>query len=108
MPEFDSTYALAYHWNATPQLELDLGGKVQEIDTTEGNDDTGTEPSARDDMEYEVSAGVTYAFTPHLSANLAYTFDLGDSAMNNLPVSLGPAYRSFEHQVVSLGVQYKF
>jgi hypothetical protein len=43
-----------------------------------------------------------------LSANVAYTYDLGDNAMNNLPASLGPGYRDFEHQVVSLGLQYKF
>ena len=59
-------------------------------------------------MEYEVSAGVTYTFTKHLSANLAYTYDVGANAMNNLPASMGPVYRNFEHQVESLGVQYKF
>ena len=40
-------------------------------------------------MEYEVSAGVTYAFTKHFSANLAYTYDVGDNALNNLPASFG-------------------
>jgi opacity protein-like surface antigen len=111
VPYFDSTYALGYHWNVTRQLGLDLGGKVLEADYTEGTDNlsmSSTAPSLRDDMEYEVSAGITYSFTTHLSANLAYTYDLGDSALNNLPVSLGPAYRDFEHQVVSLGIQYKF
>ena len=107
-PYLDSTYALAYHWSATKQLGLDLGGKVLESDYTEGNDTSGTAPSLRDDMEFEISAGATYAFTPHLSANVAYTYDLGDNAMNNLPASLGPNYREFEHQVVSLGIQYKF
>ena len=108
VPYFDSTYALTYHLNVTRQLGFDLGGKVLEADYTEGNDNSGTAPSRRDDMEYEVSAGVTYAFNSHFGANLAYTYDLGDNALNNLPVSLGPAYRSFEHQVVSLGLQYKF
>jgi hypothetical protein len=111
VPYLDSTYALTYHWNATKQLGLDLGGKVLEADYTEGNDNltvSATAPSLRDDMEYEASASVTYAFNSHLSASLAYTYDLGDNAMNNLPVSLGPAYRDFEHQVVSLGLQFKF
>jgi opacity protein-like surface antigen len=110
VPYLDSTYALTYHWNASKQLGLDLGGKVLEADYTEGNEvnPTGQNSSLRDDMEYEVSAGVTYAFNSHLSANLAYTYDLGDNALNNLPASLGPAYRGFEHQVVSLGLQYKF
>jgi hypothetical protein len=110
-PYLDSTYALAYHWNATKQLSLDLGGKVLESDYTEGNDNLSmstSAPSMRDDMEFEISAGATYAFTPHLSANVAYTYDLGDNAMNNLPTNLGPNYREFEHQVVSLGLQYKF
>ncbi len=30
VPYFDSTYALTYHWNATKQLGLDVGGKVLE------------------------------------------------------------------------------
>ena len=67
-----------------------------------------TQPSRRNDMEYEVSAGVTYAFNAHFSANLAYTYDLGDNVLNNLPATLAPGYRSFEHNVVSLGVQCKF
>jgi opacity protein-like surface antigen len=108
VPEYDSTYALTYHWSATKQLGLNLGGKVLEADFTGGNDYAGTAPSRRDDLEYEVSAGVTYAFNSHLSANLAYTYDLGDNALNNLPASLGPSYRDFEHQVVSLGLQFKF
>jgi hypothetical protein len=39
---------------------------------------------------------------------LVYAYDLGDNALSNLPVTLGPAYRDFEHQAVSLGLQYKF
>ena len=110
VPYFDSTYALTYHWNATKQLGLDLGGKVLEADYTGGNEvnPVGQNSSLRDDMVYELSAGVTYAFTKHLSANLAYTYDVGANAMNNQPASLGPEYRNFEHQVASLGVQYKF
>ena len=110
VPYFDSSYALTYHWNATKQLGLDLGGKVLECDYTVGNEvnPAGQNSSLRDDMEYEFSAGVSYAFTKQLSANLAYTYDVGANAKNNLPASLGPAYRNFEHQVVSLGLQYKF
>jgi opacity protein-like surface antigen len=111
VPFFDSTYALTYHWSATKQLGLDLGGKVLEADHTEGNDYAGTAPSLRDDMEYEVSAGVTYAFNSHFSANLTYTYDLGNSVLNNLPagnLALSSAYRDFEHHVVALGVQFKF
>jgi opacity protein-like surface antigen len=108
VPYLDSTYTLAYHWKATRQLGFDLGGKVLEGDYTEGTDNSGSAPSLRDDSEYEVSAGVTYAFTTNFSANLAYTYDVGVNNLDNLPANLAPAYRNFEHQVVSLGLQYKF
>ena len=41
VPEFDSSYALNYHWNATSRLGFDLGAKIQEADFTGGNDLTG-------------------------------------------------------------------
>ena len=115
VPYLDSSYALTYHWNATKQLGLDLGGKVMESDYTQGNEDgvlvSTQNSSLRDDMEYEVSAGVTYAFNTHFSANLAYTYDLGDNALNNLPagnLANSAPWRSFKRQLVSLGLQYKF
>ena len=107
-PEFDSSYTLAYHWNATKQLAFDLGGKILEA-KYEGNDYLGiTQPSRRDDLEYELSAGVSYAFTAHFSASLSYIYDLGANGQADLPANLQPSYREFEHQVVSLGVQFKF
>ena len=115
VPYFDSTYALTYHWNATKQLGFDLGGKVLEADYTVGNDVAGSAPSVRDDLEYEVSAGVSYAFNAHFSANLAYTYDRGDSALSSssLPTTssdpqLSNPFRSFQRQLVSLGLQFKF
>lgn len=110
VPYFDSAYVLTYHWNATKRLGLDLGGKVLEADYTAGNEvnPAGQNSSLRDDMEYEVSAGVTYAFNSHFNANLAYIYDVGANAMNDLPASLGSEYRNFEHQVVALGLQFKF
>ena len=109
VPYFDSTYVLNYHWSATHQLGLDLGGKILEADYTSGNDVAGSAaPSLRDDRQYTLSAGATFAFTPHLSANLAYAYDLGENVLKNLPASLQPYYRDFNHQLVSLGLQYKF
>ncbi|MGB8370171.1 MAG: hypothetical protein ACLPYZ_09740 [Limisphaerales bacterium] len=108
VPFFDSTFALVYHWNATRQLGLDLGGKVQEADFSSGNDLAGTAPSLRDDIQYTVSAGVNYAFTPHLNASLTCSYDLGRNLLNNLPPQYEASYRDFEHLLVSLGVQYKF
>lgn len=108
VPFFDSSYALTYHWNATKQLGLDLGGRVQEADFSSGNDMLGTAPSLRDDIQYTVSAGVNYAFTPHLNASLTCSYDLGRNLLNNFAPQYEAAYRDFEHLLVSLGVQYKF
>ena len=104
------SYGLIYHWSATKQLGLDMGGKVLESDYTSGNENnpTGQNSSLRDDVEYSLSAGVTYAFNPHLSASLTYTYDIGDNGFNNLPSNLASAYRKFDHQLVSVGLQYKF
>ena len=112
VPYLDSTYALTYHWNATKQLGFDLGGKVLEADYTMGNEKgvlVSTQTSSlRDDMEYEVSAGVSYAFTKHFSASLAYTYDIGRNALDNLAPTYFPGYRDFDHQVVSVGATFKF
>ena len=110
VPTFESTYGLTYHWNATKRLGFDLGGKVQESDYTIGNEVTpsGQNSSLRDDLEYEFSGGVTYAFNSHFSANLAYNYDIGANGFDNLPASLGPSYRDFKHQLVSLGLRFNF
>ena len=108
VPYFDSSYALAYHWNATKQLGLDLGGKILEADFTSGNDVAGAAPSQRDDRQYTVSAGLTWSFNAHVSASLSYAYDLGANELSNLPATLAPDYRKFEHQLVSASLQYKF
>ena len=84
VPFFDSTFALSYHWNATKKLGLDLGGRIQEADFGSGNDLAGTAPSLRDDIQYTVSAGVNYAFSPRLNASLTCNYDLGGNLLNNL------------------------
>ena len=122
VPYFDTTYALTYHWNMTHQLGLDLGGKVLEADYTSGNDNgthgtSSSAPSVRDDLDYNVSVGLSYAFTSHLSANVVYNYDLGNSTLTaaqlhatGVPSAIASSigFRDFEHQVVSLGLQYKF
>jgi opacity protein-like surface antigen len=107
-PYFDSSYVLTYHWNAPHGLGFDLGGKILEADFSSGNDYIGTAPSRRDDIEYAISFGVNYAFTPHLSANLAYNYTLGRNLLKNLPTTSAPAYRDFDDDVATVGVQYKF
>jgi len=108
VPYFDSTFALNYHWNVTKQLGFDLGGKILEADFTSGNEVSGTAPSRRDDRQYTISTGVTYALNPHLSASLSYAYDLGDNVLANLPATLEPGYRDFNHHLVMVGMQYKF
>jgi opacity protein-like surface antigen len=85
-----------------------LGGKILKADFHSGTDLIGSEPSRRNDIEYYVSVGVSYAFTPHLSANLAYNYTLGRNLLKNLPPTLGPAYRDFDDDLATVGVQYKF
>jgi hypothetical protein len=108
VPEFDSSYALNYHWNATRQLGFDMAAAMQEADYTSGNDTAGTAPSVRADRIYTLAPGVTYAFTPQLSASLCYTFNAGNNELYTIPVSSHPAYKNFIEQVISLGMIYKF
>ena len=107
VPYFDSSYLLTYHWSATKKLGLDLSGRIMEADFTSGNDFAGVAPSERDDIQYSVAAGASYAFTANLSASLAYNLNLGRNLMK-LPSTLAPDYRNFSEDLVSLGVQYKF
>jgi opacity protein-like surface antigen len=114
LPYADNTFALAYHLNATKQLGLDLGAKYLFADYTCGSTSltggtaTTAGQSQRNDAMYSLSAGVSYAFTRHFSSSLGYAYDLGRNQQANLPVSGYAGYRNFDHQLVSLGVQYKF
>jgi len=108
IPQLDSSYGLTYHWDATKQLGFDLGGKIQDADYTSGNVTSGTAGSLRNDILYTLSAGVNYAFTKHFSASVGYSYDWGRNIQDNLSPSLYGAYRNFDHQLVSLGAQYKF
>jgi opacity protein-like surface antigen len=109
LPYFDSTFALAYHWSATKKLGVDLVGKYLESDYTMSEASLTANSCIRDDVEYTVSAGLTYAFTPHLIASAMYTYNLGRN-VDNLPASVAATeeYRDFDQQLVSLGLQYKF
>ena len=108
VPEFDSSYILNYHWNATRQWGFDMGAGLVEADYTSGYDAAGTAPSIRAEREYTLAPGVTYAFTPQLSASLSYTFNSGNNELYTIPASSHPAYKNFIDQQVSLGLLYKF
>lgn len=109
LPYFDSTYILNYHLNATKHWGFDLTGKYLESDYTSGSKTILSGTSyLRDDIQYTVGGGVTYSFNKHLSANVAYAYDLGRNNEDAAAVASTAAYRQFDHQLVSLGVQYKF
>jgi hypothetical protein len=108
VPEFDSSYILNYHWNATRQLGFDLAAQIQEADYTSGFDTAGTAPSIRVDREYTLAPGATYAFTPQLSVNLNYAFNAGNNELYTIPASSHPAYKNFIDQQISLGLIFKF
>lgn len=104
VPYYDSTYTLSYHWNASRHWAFDLGGKVLNAAFSSGNDGAA---SLRDDIQYTVALGITYNFSANLSTSIAYSYDLGRH-LDNLASQYAPSYRDFDHQLVSLGVQYKF
>jgi hypothetical protein len=108
VPEFDSSYALNYHWNANSRLGFDLLAKLQEVDYTASDDLAGTAPSLRADRMYTISPSATYAFTPQLSASLSYTYNAANNELYTLPAADHAAYRNYIDQVVSLGLLYKF
>ena len=102
VPYFDSSYDLAYNRKCTEKLSVDLGGRIATADYTSGN----VAISQRDDWQYIVSAGVSYAFTSNFSATASYAIDLGRNDQDGLTVN--PATREYDRQLVSLGFQYKF
>ena len=108
VPYEEYTYSLIYHWSATRNLGVDVGGKLFEHNYTLGNDQAGSAPSLRLDYDYEGFGGVSYAFTPHLVASLSYNFDEGQNGLNSLPAKYAPSYRNFEENVFAAGLQYRF
>jgi opacity protein-like surface antigen len=103
LPALDSTFDLGYKHKFTSQLSMDLGARLLESDYTIANVASGN----RIDQLYTFSAGVTYAFTSHLSASLAYSLDLGLNDTDGL-TSAAASDREFERNLVSLGATYKF
>jgi opacity protein-like surface antigen len=103
LPYFDSLYELSYRRKLTSQLSLDLTGRIQSSDYTSADIATGQ----RDDWQYTLSAGLSYAFTANLSASLAYTANLGRNAQDGLTEAAADP-REYNEQLVSLGLLYKF
>jgi opacity protein-like surface antigen len=73
-----------------------------------GDDQAGSAPSLREDLDYEGVGGLTYAITPHLIARIGYNFDDGQNGLKSLPEKYAPGYRDFKEGVFSSGLQYRF
>ena len=108
VPYEDISYALAYHWSATPEIGLDLGAKYLEANYTLGNDVAGSAPDLRDDIDYNLSVGVTYNITKNLIASVTYNYDKGQNGLTSLAAKYEPFYRELTHDVTSVGLTYKF
>jgi hypothetical protein len=101
IPYFDSSYGLTYHHSVNKKLSLDLGAKMLEADYTLGNIAT----CIRDDLDYVLTAGVRYNFTPHLAADLGYQADFGRNAEDGIAKS---STRAFDRDLISVDLQVTF
>jgi len=109
LTDIETTAQIAYHADPIPALGLDLAFKFINYDytinsaalTTLGT----TVYSYRNDDMYSLSAGLTWRFNPHFSATAGYTVNLG---RNQQPQVANAFYRTFDQQLVSLALNYKF
>jgi hypothetical protein len=101
VPYYDSAYELTWHDKLADKLAFDLGGKILDWDFSSGNLTT----CRRDDMQYTVSAGLTYAINSHISVNLTGMLDLGRNAEEAVT---NPQNREYAQRLISLGTQWKF
>lgn len=108
VPYIDTTLTLNYHLNVTKELGLDIGGRFLEANYTMGDDVAGTAPDRRDDVDYGSNIGLTYAFTKQFSVSANYQHDTGKNNLDGLPANLFPAYRYFQHEIITVGAQFKF
>ena len=115
VPYFDSTYDLNYKHKFNDKLSANLEGRLLGSDYTSSlTAGAGSTPghivgnnTTRNDLFYTVSAGVQYAFNANFSANLAYAYDLGRNGQDGLSAAT-VAPREFDHQLVTLGLAFKF
>jgi opacity protein-like surface antigen len=114
VPYFDSSFDLSYTRKVTDALSLSLGGRALGANYNPNNveDQSGGllgDRCVRNDWLYTVSGGLQYAFNANVSANLAYSYDLGVNEQDGLPGgAAGYQPRSFKHQLASFGVAFKF
>lgn len=101
VPYFDSTYDLGYHRKVTTKVGFDIGGKLLTSDYTSGN----LAACQRDDWDYFVTTGLSYAINSHFSASLSYTLELG---RNDLDGVVNESTREYERNAVTLSAVLKF
>jgi hypothetical protein len=110
VPYFDSTYDLNYKHKFNDKFSGNLEGRLLGSDYTSGltkNHDVNAPVNARNDLYYTVSAGLQYSFNANFSANVAYTYDLARNGQDGLSAAT-VAPREFDHQLISLGVSFKY
>jgi hypothetical protein len=100
VPYYDRLFDLVYHRAVTTRLSVDLGGRAWSADYSSGNLPTCT----RDDWQYTVLAGATYAFSTHLSANFAYSLDLGRNGQEGIA---NPQTREYNRNLFLLSLVLK-
>ena len=110
VPYFDSTYDLNYKHKFNDKFSGNVEGRLLGSDYTSGltrNHDVNAPVNARNDLYYTVSAGLQYSFNANFSANLAYSYDLARNGQPGLAAD-AVAPREFDHQLISLGVSFKY
>jgi hypothetical protein len=114
VPYLDSTYDLNYKHKFNDKLSANVEGRLLGSDYQSGLAVTGGTPghyvgtsNHRNDLYYTVSAGLQYSFNANFSANLAYSYDLARNAQDGLTAA-NVAPREFDHQLISLGVSFKY
>ena len=96
---------MTYARKLTDKLSLTLGAKACESDYTAAYISTGK----RDDWMVSLSNSLRYTFDEHWSADLSYGYDRGLNDYGQLALSQVPDNkRQFVHNLVSVGVQWKF
>ncbi|MEI6211852.1 MAG: outer membrane beta-barrel protein [bacterium] len=93
----ESALELNYAHKLTDQMTALLGGRVARADYRASMAQT------RDDCEYTVNAGLRYAFTPNLSAELGYMAEMGRDVTTDYKDT-----RTFDRNVTSLSVTIKY
>jgi hypothetical protein len=102
IPYFDSLYDLSYRHKFLSQIALDLGARAAGADYASAN----LAPSnLRNDWQYTLSAGVSYALNANFGLNLAYNLDLGRNEQEGIA---NPQTREYNRSLFSFGAQYKF